>query len=90
MGFQTTMAKRNCKYCNATTTQPLSDFSEIGWEAVSFNGRKAVCACPEHAKKLEEDMQNALVRSSVEQFHEVTNDGLPPTDKSVGIRPTIL
>ena len=65
------MVKRKCKYCEATTTQSLSDFCEIGWEAVSFCGRLAVCACPEHAKKLEGDMQNALVRSSVEQFHEV-------------------
>ena len=62
------MMKRQCKYCDATTTKQLSDFSEIGWEAVSFNGRKAVCVCPKHCKKLEEDMQNALVRSSVENI----------------------
>ena len=83
--------RKECKYCKATTTQLLSDFHEIGWEAVSFNGRKVVCACPLHCKQLEMDMQNALVRSSVEhidKFHK--EDGLHPTDKSVGIRPTIL
>ena len=65
------MAKRECKYCNETTTKPLSDFWEIGWEAVSFNGKKAVCACPKHCKRLEQDMQNALVRSSVGVSHFV-------------------
>ena len=60
------MVKRKCKYCNETTNKALSDFHEIGWEAVSFNGRKAVCACPIHCKQLEKDMNNALVRSTVE------------------------
>ena len=55
------MVKRKCKYCEATTTQPLSDFCEIGWEAVSFSGRLAVCACPEHTKKLEGDIRRLLV-----------------------------
>ncbi len=58
--------KRQCKYCNETTNKSLSDFHEIDWEAVSFSGRKAVCACPKHTKKLELDMKNALIRSSVE------------------------
>ena len=26
------MRKRKCKYCDETTTSPLSDFCEIGWE----------------------------------------------------------
>ena len=60
------MTKRKCKYCDEITNKSLSDFYEIGWEAVSFNGRKAVCACPKHCKQLEEDMKNALVRSTVE------------------------
>jgi len=58
--------EKKCKYCNLTTMTSLSDFHEIGWEAVSFNGREAVCACPKHCKQLEKDMQNSLVRSSVE------------------------
>ena len=53
--------KRKCKYCNATTTQPLSDFCEIGWEAVSFSGKKAICACPEHCKWLEKDITKQKV-----------------------------
>ena len=68
------MVKRQCKYCTATTTKLLSDFCEIGWEAVSFNGRTAVCACPIHAKQLESDMQNALARKSIENFHEVSGN----------------
>jgi len=71
------MEKRKCKYCNATTTKPLSDFWEIGWEAVSFNGRKAVCVCPKHCKQLEKEIQNSLIRSSVEhidEIHEVSGD----------------
>ncbi len=66
------MVKRNCKYCDATTSKSLSDFWEIGWEAVSFNGKKAVCACPKHTKILEKDMQNSLVNKSV-HFMEVVN-----------------
>ncbi len=68
------MTKRICKYCESTTNHPLSDFCDIGWEAVSFNGRKAVCACPRHCKKFEEDMQRSLLKNSVEQFHEVLNE----------------
>lgn len=47
---------KKCEYCEATTNHSLSDFYEIGWEAVSFFGRTAVCACPKHTKKLEDDM----------------------------------
>ena len=67
------MAKtRKCKYCNETTTQSLSDFCEIGWEAVSFGGRKAVCVCPKHTKRLEEDMKNALISNTIKQFPGVS------------------
>jgi hypothetical protein len=58
--------KYKCKYCEATTTMALTDFCEIGWEAVSFNGRKAVCACPIHTEQFQDDMTNALVRKNVE------------------------
>ena len=47
--------KRKCHYCEATTSKTLTDFSDIGWEAVSFNGSKAICACPQHTKQLEQD-----------------------------------
>ena len=64
------MMKRSCKYCEATITKSLSDFWEMGWCAVSFNRRLAVCACPKHAENLQEEMQNALVRNVFKQFHE--------------------
>lgn len=58
--------KRKCAYCEKTTNKSLSDFYEIDWEAISFNGRKAVCACPVHSKRLELDMNNSLGRNCVE------------------------
>ena len=58
--------KRKCAYCTETTNKSLSDFWEVKWEAVSFNGRKAVCACPKHTKILELDMNNSLNRNCVE------------------------
>ena len=60
------MVKRKCAYCDETTSRALSDFWSTGWEAVSFNNRKVVCACPKHTKQLELDMNNSLIRKNVE------------------------
>ena len=47
--------KRKCHYCEATTSKTLTDFCEIGWEAISFNGGKAICACPNHLEQFGDD-----------------------------------
>lgn len=56
------MTERKCVMCNNTTNKSLSDFYEIGWEAMSWNKRPAVCLCPDCCKK--DNHTEMLVKAS--------------------------
>lgn len=60
------MSKKKCAFCDNTTYKTLSNFWDIGWEAMQWGNNKVVCMCP-NCKKLP-NSQIKLLKESRKQI----------------------